>query len=169
MTIIEDTRQQKGKHENISAYLHSVGVEMLRQKLDVGDYMTENSQTSIDTKYGLQEVYGNLIGNHDRFRRECIRAKESGIHLIVLVEEKGIRKLEDVKTWKNPRQYIYERLKSSGNAKQKAPPVSSERLYGIMRTMSELYGVSWMFCEPNKTGQEIVRILSESEQAGGAE
>jgi ERCC4-type nuclease len=54
MTLICDTRQQYGKHKNIEAYCKRMGIEMVRRKLDVGDYMIENGfPISVDTKQDL--------------------------------------------------------------------------------------------------------------------
>lgn len=160
MVLIEDTRQQAGKHRNIDAYCKRHGIELVRKKLDVGDYMVEGTAIAIDTKADMQEVYSNLIHDHDRFRRECMRAKENGIKLIVLVEEAGITTLEDVKNWKNPRVEQYEWAVAHGYKGAKAPPISSKRLYGIMRTMEENYGIQFQFCHKRSTGKRIMEILS---------
>lgn len=104
----------------------------------------------IDRKRTLGEVVGNVTQEHERFRRELLRAQEAGIQLIVLVEHSNrIRTVEDVKRWQNPR------LRFSPQA------MSGERLYAVMLTMSAKYGVEWMFCEKRQTGQRIVEILKE--------
>jgi len=162
MVIICDTRQQAGKHKNIERYFERNGIETVRHKLDVGDYAVEGVPISVDTKQDLSEVYCNLITDHDRFRRECVRAKDSGIRLIVLVEDSSVSCLEDVKDWQNPRvvqwNWAVERgLRPMG----KAPPISSKRLYGIMRTMTENYGIQWEFCHKNSTGKRIVELLTK--------
>ena len=74
-TIYEDTGQQLGKHENIKRWMERRGVKLTRVKLDTGDYMAAPAVT-VDTKQGMEEVYQNIVGDHERFRRECIRAKE---------------------------------------------------------------------------------------------
>ena len=38
MILIEDTRQQAGKHRNVEAYCQRMGIEIRREKLPVGDY-----------------------------------------------------------------------------------------------------------------------------------
>ena len=162
MVLIEDTRQQSGKHRNVKAYCDRHGIDLVRKKLDVGDYMVPCGTVSIDTKQSMGEVYCNLITDHDRFRRECVRAKESGIQLVVLVEEASITSLEDVKEWVNPRVVQWDWAVEHGYKPMgKAPPISSKRLYGIMRTMTENYGVQWEFCHKNSTGKRIVEILTE--------
>lgn len=161
MVLYEDSRQQSGKHRNIATYCKRHGIELVRKKLDVGDYMLDGGTVSVDTKFGMQEIYSNLIHDHDRFRRECMRAKESGIRLVVLVEEAGITTLDGVKGWKNPRVEQYEWAVAHGYKPYKAPPVSSKRLYGIMRTMEENYSISFQFCHKRSTGKRIVEILTK--------
>ena len=53
MILICDTRQQEGKHKNIEAYCKRIGIEMVRQKCDVGDYMFPDGKISVDTKQDL--------------------------------------------------------------------------------------------------------------------
>ena len=165
--IFEDSRQQKGKHDNINLWLMSHGVEIRRTKLFAGDYtLPTNQSVCIDTKFGLQEVYGNLIQQHERFVRECKAAFEAGIKLIVLVEQPHIHSVEDVARWKNPRIAQWERLRDAHregkrmNQKlSKFPPISSERLSKAMQTISERYKIEWRFCDKSRTAQTICEIL----------
>ena len=53
MILICDTRQQEGKHRNIEQYCRKHGIEMIRQKCDVGDYMFPDGKISVDTKRDL--------------------------------------------------------------------------------------------------------------------
>jgi len=58
MILLSDTRQQIGKHSNIERYCRSHGITIVKQKLDVGDYMlpedaTGNPRVSVDTKQDL--------------------------------------------------------------------------------------------------------------------
>lgn len=128
--------------------------------------MIPDGTVSVDVKQNLQEVYGNLIHDHDRFRRECIRAKDSGIRLVVLVEEAGITTLEGVKDWINPRVTAYNQAVENGRPHAKASPISSKRLYGIMRTMEENYGIQFQFCHKRSTGKRIIEILTEENSEG---
>ena len=145
-TIYEDTGQQLGKHENIKRWMERHGVKLTRVKLDTGDYMAAPAVT-VDTKQGMEEVYQNIVGDHERFRRECVRAKEDGIQLVILVEDTEIRCLDDVANWKNPL------------AKRGKRPRPSPQLMISMRTMSDRYGVRWEFCTPAATGRRICEIL----------
>ena len=53
MILLSDTRQQEGKHKNIEAYCRRMGIEMVRQKCEVGDYMFPDGNISVDTKQNL--------------------------------------------------------------------------------------------------------------------
>ena len=72
-------------------------------KLLVGDYMSlDNPRLIIDSKQNLQELCGNVCQQHERFKRELLRAMDAGIQLIILVEHgQGINNIEDVYFWKN--------------------------------------------------------------------
>ena len=105
---------------------------------------------SIDRKHNLQEAASNLIQEHDRFKRELLRAQESNTQLIVLIEHSNrIKCVDDVAHWQNPR------LRFSPKA------VTGTRLANIMRVMSARYGVIWMFCDKQHTGRRIIEILTE--------
>ena len=169
MTIIEDTGQKKGEHLNVSQYCEAAGIILRRQKLNVGDYIIA-PKISVDTKQGMGEVYGNLVQDHDRFRAECVRAMEDGTRLYILIENTdGISCLDDVERWMNPRVDEYYSKYSFALAARKhgkqiripSPPVPNKRLVRMMETMTERYGVRWMFCRPEETGGMIVRLLTE--------
>ena len=144
-----DTREKPHAITNIMNYFNKNNIETVRVKLDVGDYMTDPpGHISIDRKQNLIEVVGNVCQQHKRFSAECLRAMESGVQLIFLVEHGGqIKSLEDVKEWKNPR------LEVSPYA------VSGKRLYQIMKTYEVKYGVRWEFCDKRSTGRRIVELL----------
>ena len=150
MVFIHDTRDKITKHRNVDEYLIAQGHKVVRSKLFVGDVSLLNDQsTSIDLKRNLAEVAVNVGQDHARFKRELERAQEYGIHLVFLVEHGGtIKTLEDVQAWSNPR------LKDHPLA------LSGQRLYKIMLTMQNKYGIEWLFCDKRCTGRRIVEILS---------
>ena len=159
-TLCEDSREHKGKKDHILDAFAKHGINVVRSKMYVGDWTILTDQSvCIDTKQGLSEVYNNVVQSHERFRNECLRAKNAGIRLIILVEEPKIRTLDDVQYWTNPRSIIYQRQVEQGTATQKAPPINSTRLYNIMRTMSELYGVEWAFTTKEQCGETILALL----------
>ena len=53
MILLEDTRQQEGKHKNIELYCKRHKITLVRKKLDVGDYMMPDGNVSCDTKQDL--------------------------------------------------------------------------------------------------------------------
>ncbi len=166
--ILEDSRQQRGKHDNVNLWLAAHGIEIRRTKLYVGDYtLPTNQSVCIDTKYGLQEIYGNIVGaQHERFIRELKAAHDTGIRLIVLVEQSGIKSLQDVAKWKNPRAVRWQKIHDAqirgayrGVKLSKNPPVSSDRLAKAMQTIAERYGCEWMFCDKANTAKRICELL----------
>ena len=111
MTIIEDTNQKIGKHEAVNKYFAQQGIDVIRTRLPVGDYILANEKTddvftrkeargitvkmmdllgtytvAVDEKYSIQELVGDVCGkSHDRFRDELKLAQNNGIKLFILV------------------------------------------------------------------------------------
>lgn len=149
MVIIEDTRQQKGKHELKHSCFEQMGVRLIRNMLPFGDYMIVPG-ISVDTKADIAEIASNIGSDHKRFKNECIAARDAGCQLIVLVENTdGIRCIEDVKEWVNP-EIIY-----------RPRAITGERLSKAMSTMSERYGVKFEFCHPDEAAEKIIELLGE--------
>ena len=148
--IYVDTREKPRAIQKILAYFEKKGEEVVRQKLDVGDYMlSPDGKISVDRKQNLAEVAVNLGKDRARFGKECQRAKEAGIQLVILVEHGGqIKDIEAVRVWQNPR------LRISPYA------LSGPRIYQIMKTLTLKYGVQWEFCCKQSTGKRIIEILS---------
>lgn len=167
VVIARDTRDQTGKHKNVDDGLASRGIKTVRTKLYVGDVALLNDMSvCIDLKQNLTEVYGNVIQQHDRFVRECRRAQQAGIRLIILVEQKGIGSVQDVAAWQNPRMLKWLKLRDAHKAGKRMneplnpyPPVSSERLSKAMQTISDRYGVEWRFCAKSETVDVICEVL----------
>lgn len=170
-TIKTDTRQKAGKHAIKDAWWASHGVSTIRQKLDFGDYMAEGSNVSVDTKRSIAEIAQNINGrNHDRFKRECMRARDAGCRLVVLVENRdGAECVQDVRRWLNDHCRMCG-IRRQGrcnpwDAKGKCPkhgtrkPIQGPRLVRAMSTMSERYGVSFMFCNPKDTARIVCELL----------
>lgn len=148
MYFIEDSRQQLGKHEIKHEYWNLNGHKWLRCKLPFGDYALP-PKVSVDTKENMSEIAGNIGGKgHATFRNECKLAQLYGCQLIILVEnDEGIRSIEDVQHWQNPRRFI------------SPEAIDGNRLYKSMVTMSERYGVEFRFCSPEDSGRIVVEIL----------
>ena len=149
MIFVHDTRDKTTKHQNVDDYLVAQGHKVVRSKLYVGDITLLNNQSvCIDLKLNLQEVCQNVCQDHARFKRELERAAEYEIKLVFLAEHGGqIKTLDDVKSWINPR------LKDHPLA------MSGERLYKVLLTMQNKYGIEWQFCDKRCTGKRILEIL----------
>ena len=149
ITLIEDSRQQTGKHDIKHLSFKNAGVEVVRCKLPFGDYAAPPA-ISVDTKASMDEIAANICGKeHTRFINECKAAKAAGCQLVILVEnDLGISCLSEVHNWINPR-VVY-----SPNC------VQGPRLQKAMQTISERYGVRFEFCTPEEAGSRIVELLS---------
>ena len=149
--MLEDTRNQVGKHKNIEAYCKQQGIEIVRTKLLVGDYMLTGEGSggvSVDTKsLGVPELASNCFQEHERFRAECELAQRCGIQLIVLVEDvlpKGL-----LENWRSP-------MGRDGLPRYKFDPA---RLKKVMLTMQDKYGVKFRFCDGRSTGAQLIEYL----------
>ena len=157
IVLQEDSRQQAGKHRNIHFYCQQQGIKIIRSKLLVGDYMLLGSSipvvngkpyvVSCDSKMDVAELASCCFQEHDRFRRELIRAQECGIKLIILTEETlpGGR----LDNWKSP-------LDRNGKPKYKFDPVILRK---AMITMQEKYGCLFRFCDGRSTGKVLLAYL----------
>lgn len=150
MHLIEDSRQKADKHDVKHDSFEKQGVHLVRCKLPFGDY-APIPPVSVDTKENIDEIANNICGKeHKRFINECKAAKEAGCKLIILVENTlGITDISQVHSWINPR-VIY-----SPNC------VQGTRLQKAMETISERYGVTFMFCPPEKSAEIITGIMKE--------
>ena len=150
MVIIEDTRQQSGKHDIKHNWFVTHGISLVRCKLPWGDYAIAPKIT-IDTKRDMDEIAGNICGReHKRFINECKAARDAGCKLIILVEnDLGITDISQVHLWDNPRS-IYS-----------ADCVQGARLQKAMITIQERYGVTFLFCSPEDSAEKITELLDE--------
>lgn len=148
-----DSREKARAIQKILAEFENQGIKHFVSKLPVGDYMNlDNPKVVVDRKQSLAEVAVNVGQDHARFKRELERAQDYGIHLIFLVEHGGsIKTLEDVQNWNNPR------------LKEHPLALTGMRLYKIMLTMQNKYGIEWLFCDKRCTGKRIIELLSNGE------
>ena len=139
MTIIEDTRNKLDKHLNVKEYCDRHEIELVRAKLDVGDYQLPDGRIAIDTKRNLSELATNLLNRSDRSRfwKEVRRAREQGGR---------IKAIKDVASWHSPYSTV------SGRALM-------EEIYRCHIS----YGVEFLFCSRRSTGRRIVELLTEEE------
>lgn len=153
LTIIEDSRQQASKHVAKNEWWGSEGVSVVRSKLAWGDYALP-PLVSVDTKRDIAELAMDIDRQHERFRAECVGARDSGCRLVVLVEnDDGVRSVSDLAMWResdlqfSKRKYAVRRL-------------DGERLAKACLTMGRKYGVRFEFCAPEDAARRVVEILT---------
>lgn len=164
MIIQIDSREKARAIQKIVAEFDRQGINHPVSKLMVGDYMNyDNPRLIIDRKQNLSELCCNVCQDHERFRRELKLAMDSEIRLVFLVEHgKGIRRLEDVIWWDNPRRWKRRKNPATGQWEEKETKATTgETLYQILCTMERKYGCRFLFCEKDQTGAEIIRILRD--------
>jgi hypothetical protein len=183
MDIQIDSREKARAIKKIVNEFDKQGVNYFTSKLLVGDYMSlDNPRLIIDRKQNLSEVCNNVCQQHERFRKELIKANKAGISLVLLIEHGGqIKSMEDVFFWKNPRQWKFEKdtkekygfhWSTPFDEVQQAlkekkirifPPTSGEQLYRSLCTIRDRYGVEVEFCDKKDTGKRIIEILGGSD------
>lgn len=167
IVLCEDTRQQANKHDLKHEYFDRKGIKVIRSKLFSGDYtLLMNQSICVDTKKDVSELYGDMFSysrssidgkkrsNHERFRNEADRAKNNGIKLYILVENKeGFKDIDDLLQWQNPQ------LKKS-RPKGKKPPVPNEQFVKALHTFSDRHGAVFRFVSPENSGRAILYLLT---------
>lgn len=138
--IICDTREKKNQH--VLAYFQKHDIPYTVAKLDTGDYMVPDGSVTVDRKQNLEELAGNLCSKSHRFWREVRRSHDTGLKLVVLIEDGHYHGIEDVKAWKS----AYTR-------------VSGRYLANEMARVSIAYGVDFLFCSKRQTGKRIMELL----------
>ena len=182
MVVWEDSLQQKGKHEIKHDWFAKHGVELKQTRFDgqhgvpvsFGDYYREGSNIVVDTKRNVEEIAKNISGRgHDRFKRECVRARDDGYRLVVLIDNlNGYTKLADVCRWTNTH-CVKCKIKAREGCKpheatgncprhKTRKPIQGARLFKAMSTMSERYGVVFEFCKPSESARRICELLGVS-------
>ena len=85
MKIICDTREQLALEFN-----HPYITEIIRQKLEVGDYNAEYSDGHRPPicfeRKNINDLFQTLSSGYSRFKKEILRAKESKVLLIIIIE-----------------------------------------------------------------------------------
>ena len=151
--ILTDTRQQKEQH--ILKAFDKQQIMHIRTGLPSADYMALrynngfvlDYSTLIDTKKDLEEISSNLCNatNHERIKREIERAKELGCsNFIFLIGDNKVKHLSDIQNWRSPH-----------------TKVRGYVLLKIMQTMTERYGVRFIFCQRKDMGSKIIELLEK--------
>lgn len=211
MILLEDKGNKIGNHTEKNNYWKENGIDVIQSPLPCGDYIIGTDavmdvikrkekrgipvkkmdflgtyNVCVDTKKDIEELVGNICGKqHERFRDECILAKNNGIKLYVLVQNTGglvkgtkdiynstIRSLEDLHKWKNPRLFVMKRTNEivgyykNCNPRykhiQKYPTATKgETLMKACMTMEKKYGVEFLFCHNSEQAQMVLDLLEK--------
>ncbi len=127
--MIIDTREQKPLWSN----------NIIRQKLDEGDYTTEDllNIAHIERKSGI-DLYGSIIQGHNRFRAEINRAIDKNLKFAIFVECS---------------EETFYTKKFSGGYRLKA---SSKQLRKMLATMKEKYSLEIVWCKDREEMKELM-------------
>ena len=153
MIIITDTREKK--NDWLLADFQRMKVDIIKTKLDTGDYANADHLNSsdpkiiVDRKSSLTEMATDLGQQFERFKKEWLRARENNILLVVLIEHEEYECLEDILDWENPILALHP------NA------MKGSTLYKKMRTISDYYGdcIRFEFCKRKDFAKRIVELL----------
>lgn len=162
MILLCDTRQQVGKHKNIEDYCRRKGIRIVRKCLSIGDYMlSEDGENpsgtiSVDTKMDIMELLKDVMSSdHRRFKAECVRAKEQGIQLIVLVEE--YPPFGEIDLWEVPRWKSANQWHNYGDPMTRVDPRAFKK---ALMTMTVRYGVKFRFCTRRQSPARVIKYLT---------
>ena len=148
MVIQIDSREKARAITKIVETFDRCGIKHPVSKLMVGDYMNyDNPRLIIDRKQNLSELCNNVCQDHERFRKELIRAQENDIKMIFLVEHgKDIERLEDVIWWENPRRWKRRKNPITGSREEvETKAMTGETLYKILCTQEKNMDASFFF------------------------
>ena len=142
--FVFDTREKANDH--IKRYFDKHGIPYSIAKVETGDYILEENQTiAIERKKNIAELAHNLVSkDRARFFSEIRRARDSGIRLIILCEQAGVKTAADVTKWV-----------------PKYGKVTGKTVAEAIFRLEMAYGVPVLFCDKRSTGRRIVEILTE--------
>lgn len=146
-TLLEDTRQKADKHKTKHEYFAAEQTDVIRCALPFGDYAPP-PKVAIDTKQDASEIAYNMCSSSKekaRFRRECVKAKDAGCHLIFLIEDSRFNEISDL--------YGTQIFLHNGQI------IPGDQLATAMHVMSERYGCEYLFCKPEDAGRIIMDLL----------
>lgn len=120
----------------------------------------------------LKEFQNLYVKRHGFFHRGLVRAKNYGVKLYILVDNKdGVADIDSLFRWVNPRRKIYVRTNDvigwtkNGNPRykkvQKYPNcMMGEQLAKACITMEKKYGCTFLFCRPEEAAERIIELLT---------
>ena len=154
--IIVDSREKPKAIGKILEHFDRNGVDYEVSKLLFGDYMDYNRPgIVIDRKQNIAELAKNCTVEHERFKREMLRAEKAGAELIILVEQNRykdrdewveVREISDLIRWSSPHTIV-----------------RGEKVFRILVSWCAKYPIRVEFCDKRSTGKRILEILGEGE------
>ena len=166
--IVEDTRQQAGKHDHIAEWMEAHGVEFAPRAsaLPFGDYIRDGSNVAVDTKKDVQELAMDVGRDHARFVREAERAAEAGFRLVVLIEQHPeYNDRQKLYTWL-PFQCMRCRacnpFKAKGCRRYRFKPMNGQTVAKIVTKLESDHGFVFEFCRKRDTARRICELLGET-------
>lgn len=166
--VTEDSRQQQGKHTHIAAWMeaHGVAFEQRSRALPFGDYVSDNgSNVAVDTKKDIQELVMDVGRDHDRFVRECERARDAGFRLVVLVESSArYNDRLELARWVSD---VCRRCRrcdprlSVRCRRYRARPMQGATLAKIVDALERRHGVRFEFVSRAQCARRICELLGE--------
>ena len=148
--ILCDTREKA--NDRILQYFKKHNIPYLKKKLDTGDYMdSDKMDITIDRKKDLGELLSNMFSSDKaRFWREVRRAKEEGVRFYILCEHGG----------------SYKTIQDVAKFRSKYSKISGRELMERMYAAHISYGVEFLFCSKQSTGERILEILGYENDKG---
>ena len=170
MDIQIDSREKARAIKSIQAEFDRQNINYFSSKLLVGDYMNlDNPRLIIDRKQDIQELVGNIntTKEHERFRKELLRALKANISLVILIEHgPDIACMDDVLFFYQPEmtRYRWVTVEILGKKKKVREPytqnaIDGTKIYKSMCTIRDRYNVRFEFCNKEDTGRRIIEIL----------
>lgn len=166
-----DSREHAHKNDHILTRLKQLGYNYICSKLYVGDYTLLHNQTiSVDRKQSIMELQQNLMNakKHRAFRDECDRAYANGIKLYILIEESGMKSIDDVANYQIPTYKSNGYKKVNGKTTlthYKGQPMakfSPQTLAKTMKTFQEKHHCTFLFCDKKLSADVIIYLLTHN-------
>lgn len=163
-----DTRQKAGKHAAKNDWWARHNVPTIQTALPFGDYARDGSNVCIDTKRSVDEIAQNVTREHERFARECKRAREAGWRLVILIEDGRYVDRKKLASWTNshcvkcPRKFkAFCNPRAPGKCARHGTrkPVQGPQLLKALCTIERRYGVFFEFCKPEDSARRICELL----------
>lgn len=199
LTIIEDTAQKVGKHEEMRRFFEKCGIKFMKNTLPIGDYafltgagkdilnskikQIERDESwaryknndirhatdrgistltkidlmctynvAVDTKMSLYEVLKNVSGlTENRVEQQFMRAKNAGVTLYILILQKDINNVEDIRVYCNKNGYNF------------------DLLINRIQILENRYGIHYYICPPEFGALTTLALLTTDSSITGTD